>query len=143
MATLRDIQRRIRSVQSTQKITKAMKLVAASKFRRAQERILAARPYATKMRELLGGLAGHQPHINTDGNHVAHHGNDAGHHGRCKQLGNVLLGQNGVDDQRNRRRNQNAQGATGRQGASGQAPRITVAFHLRQCHRRDGGGRGH
>jgi F-type H+-transporting ATPase subunit gamma len=59
MATLRDIQRRIRSVQSTQKITKAMKLVAASKFRRAQERILAARPYATKMRELLTGLAGH------------------------------------------------------------------------------------
>src|SRR2546430_447314 len=39
MATLRDIQRRIRSVQSTQKITKAMKLVAASKFRRAHERI--------------------------------------------------------------------------------------------------------
>jgi len=59
MATLRDIQRRIRSVQSTQKITKAMKLVAASKFRRAQERILAARPYATKMRELLAGLGGH------------------------------------------------------------------------------------
>jgi F-type H+-transporting ATPase subunit gamma len=58
MATLRDIQRRIRSVQSTQKITKAMKLVAASKFRRAQERILAARPYATKMRELLVGLGG-------------------------------------------------------------------------------------
>jgi len=58
MATLRDIQRRIRSVQSTQKITKAMKLVAASKFRRAQERILAARPYATKMRELLAGLGG-------------------------------------------------------------------------------------
>jgi len=58
MATLRDIQRRIRSVQSTQKITKAMKLVAASKFRRAQERILAARPYATKMDALLGGLVG-------------------------------------------------------------------------------------
>ena len=58
MATLRDIQRRIRSVQSTQKITKAMKLVAASKFRRAQERILAARPYAMKMRELLAGLGG-------------------------------------------------------------------------------------
>src|SRR3989442_2010736 len=62
MATLRDIQRRIRSVQSTQKITKAMKLVAASKFRRAQERILAAQPYATKMRELLEGLAGHTQH---------------------------------------------------------------------------------
>jgi F-type H+-transporting ATPase subunit gamma len=56
MATLRDIQRRIRSVQSTQKITRAMKLVAAAKLRRAQERILAARPYARKMGELLGNL---------------------------------------------------------------------------------------
>jgi F-type H+-transporting ATPase subunit gamma len=56
MATLRDIQRRIRSVQSTQKITRAMKLVAAAKLRRAQERILAARPYAGKMAELLGNL---------------------------------------------------------------------------------------
>src|SRR5262245_32828424 len=59
MATLRDIQRRIRSVQSTQKITKAMKLVAAAKLRRAQERVVAARPYAIKMTELLGGLVGH------------------------------------------------------------------------------------
>jgi F-type H+-transporting ATPase subunit gamma len=58
MATLRDIQRRIRSVQSTQKITKAMKLVAAAKLRRAQERITAARPYAQKMTELLSGLVG-------------------------------------------------------------------------------------
>jgi F-type H+-transporting ATPase subunit gamma len=56
MATLRDIQRRIRSVQSTQKITRAMKLVAAAKLRRAQERVLAARPYANKMAELLGNL---------------------------------------------------------------------------------------
>src|SRR5512145_896558 len=56
MATLRDIRRRIRSVQSTQKITRAMKLVAAAKLRRAQDRILAARPYAGKMRELLGNL---------------------------------------------------------------------------------------
>jgi F-type H+-transporting ATPase subunit gamma len=56
MATLRDIRRRIRSVQSTQKITRAMKLVAAAKLRRAQDRILAARPYASKMRELLGNL---------------------------------------------------------------------------------------
>jgi F-type H+-transporting ATPase subunit gamma len=56
MATLRDIQRRIRSVQSTQKITRAMKLVAAAKLRRAQERIISARPYATKMAELLGNL---------------------------------------------------------------------------------------
>jgi F-type H+-transporting ATPase subunit gamma len=56
MATLRDIRRRIRSVQSTQKITRAMKLVAAAKLRRAQERILTARPYAGKMAELLGNL---------------------------------------------------------------------------------------
>jgi len=58
VATLRDIQRRIRSVQSTQKITRAMKLVAAAKLRRAQERILSARPYANKMAELLGNLVG-------------------------------------------------------------------------------------
>jgi F-type H+-transporting ATPase subunit gamma len=56
MATLRDIQRRIRSVESTQKITRAMKLVAAAKLRRAQERIIAARPYAQKMSDLLGHL---------------------------------------------------------------------------------------
>lgn len=55
--TLRDIRRRIRSVQSTQKITRAMKLVAAAKLRRAQERILQARPYAAKMAELVAGLA--------------------------------------------------------------------------------------
>jgi F-type H+-transporting ATPase subunit gamma len=60
MATLRDIQRRIRSVQSTQKITRAMKLVAAAKLRRAQERIIAARPYASKMAELLGNLVSGQ-----------------------------------------------------------------------------------
>jgi len=66
MPTLRDIQRRIRSVQSTQKITKAMKLVAAAKFRRAQDRILEARPYATKIGELVDGLvartAGQETH---------------------------------------------------------------------------------
>src|SRR5438094_663550 len=56
MATLRDISRRIRSVESTQKITRAMKLVAAAKLRRAQERILSARPYANKMAELLSNL---------------------------------------------------------------------------------------
>ncbi len=56
MATLRDIRRRIRSVESTQKITRAMKLVAAAKLRRAQERIVAARPYAVKMSELMANL---------------------------------------------------------------------------------------
>jgi F-type H+-transporting ATPase subunit gamma len=56
MATLQDIRRRIRSVQSTQKITRAMKLVAAAKLRRAQERIVEARPYAFRMAELVGAL---------------------------------------------------------------------------------------
>jgi F-type H+-transporting ATPase subunit gamma len=56
MATLQDIRRRIRSVQSTQKITRAMKLVAAAKLRRAQERVLAARPYAAKMATLVETL---------------------------------------------------------------------------------------
>jgi F-type H+-transporting ATPase subunit gamma len=48
-ASLRDIRKRISSVRSTQQITKAMKMVAAAKLRRAQESILATRPYATKM----------------------------------------------------------------------------------------------
>ena len=56
MATLRDIRRRIRSVESTQKIRRAMKLVAAAKLRRAQERIVSARPYAVKMAQLLSSL---------------------------------------------------------------------------------------
>src|SRR5574337_753942 len=57
MATLRDIRRRITSVKSTQQITRAMKLVAAAKLRRAQERILEARPYSYKMGEVLSDLA--------------------------------------------------------------------------------------
>jgi len=57
MATLRDIRRRITSVKSTQQITRAMKLVAAAKLRRAQERILEARPYSYKMGEVLADLA--------------------------------------------------------------------------------------
>lgn len=53
MANLRDIKRRIGSVQSTQKITSAMKMVAAAKLRRAQEAIENARPYASRMRSTL------------------------------------------------------------------------------------------
>jgi F-type H+-transporting ATPase subunit gamma len=56
-ASLRDIRKRIASVRSTQQITKAMKMVAAAKLRRAQESILATRPYATKMLEVLSSLA--------------------------------------------------------------------------------------
>ena len=57
MATLREVRSRISGVQKTRKITRAMKMVAASKLRRAQSRIVAARPYARKMKELLGDLA--------------------------------------------------------------------------------------
>ena len=57
MANVRDYRTRIRSVKSTQQITRAMKLVAAAKLRRAQDRILAARPYARKMLEVLSSLA--------------------------------------------------------------------------------------
>jgi F-type H+-transporting ATPase subunit gamma len=53
VANLKDIKRRITSVQSTQKITSAMKMVAAAKLRRAQEAIENARPYATRMRSTL------------------------------------------------------------------------------------------
>jgi F-type H+-transporting ATPase subunit gamma len=53
MATIREIRRRIRSVTSTAKITRAMEMVAASKMRRAQLSALAARPYAEKMRQML------------------------------------------------------------------------------------------
>ena len=56
MPTLRDIKRRISSVKSTQQITRAMKLVAAAKLRRAQERIEHARPYASTMAGVLGDL---------------------------------------------------------------------------------------
>jgi F-type H+-transporting ATPase subunit gamma len=52
-----DIRRRIRAVKSTQQITKAMKMVAASKLRRAQERTQQTRPYATQMRRVLNSLA--------------------------------------------------------------------------------------
>lgn len=51
-----DIKRRIRSIQSTQKITKAMKMVAAAKLRRAQEKLLASRPFAAKLNEVLARL---------------------------------------------------------------------------------------
>jgi F-type H+-transporting ATPase subunit gamma len=58
MATLREIRRRISGVKSTQKITKAMKMVAAAKLRRAQDGVIAARPYARKLKALLEHLAG-------------------------------------------------------------------------------------
>ncbi len=56
MQKARDIKRRIRSVQNTRKITKTMEMVAASKMRRAQQRVHAARPYADKLTEVISSL---------------------------------------------------------------------------------------
>src|SRR5499427_5500782 len=57
MPSLLDIRRRVRDVKSTQQITKAMKMVAASRLRRAQERIQSARPFANEMLRVLNSLA--------------------------------------------------------------------------------------
>ena len=57
MASLLDMRRRIKSVKNTQQITKAMKMVAAAKLKRAQDRVTSARPFASKMSEVLGSLS--------------------------------------------------------------------------------------
>lgn len=57
MASLRDIRKRIRSVKNTQQITKAMKMVAAAKLRKAQDAIIAARPYATSLDQMIADIA--------------------------------------------------------------------------------------
>lgn len=57
MATLKQIRRRIRSVRSTQQITKAMEMVAAAKLRRAQDRVVASRPYAARIGAMLEALS--------------------------------------------------------------------------------------
>ncbi len=57
MPSLIDIRRRIRSVKNTQQITKAMKMVSAAKLRRAQDRVIAARPYASLLRQVLANVA--------------------------------------------------------------------------------------
>ena len=58
MANLLDIRRRIKSVKNTQQITKAMKMVSAAKLKRAQDRVINARPFADKMNQVLSELAG-------------------------------------------------------------------------------------
>ena len=60
MVPIRVIRRRIKSVQSTAKVTRAMEMIAASKMKQAQQRTLAARPYAEKMKEVLADVSGKQ-----------------------------------------------------------------------------------
>ena len=57
MASLIDIRRRLKSVKNTQQITRAMKMVSAAKLRRAQDRVIAARPYAKALREVLASVS--------------------------------------------------------------------------------------
>src|ERR1700738_64778 len=61
MANLLDIRRRLKSVKNTQQITKAMKMVSAAKLKRAQNRVVSARPFANKMNEVLSQLAAQTP----------------------------------------------------------------------------------
>ena len=65
MAAAKEIRTKIASVKNTQKITKAMEMVAASKMRRAQDRMTAARPYADKMRQVVA----HMAHANSEYKH--------------------------------------------------------------------------
>ncbi len=61
MASLIDIRRRLKSVKNTQQITRAMKLVAAAKLRRSQDRVIAARPYSKALRDVLTSVAARVP----------------------------------------------------------------------------------
>src|SRR3954471_22905606 len=61
MAGFKEIRSKIKSVENTKKITKAMEMVAASKMRKAQERMRAARPYSDKVRNIAGHLAEANP----------------------------------------------------------------------------------
>ena len=63
MANVLDLRRRIRSVKNTRQITKAMKMVSAAKLRRAQERALAARPYAKMITSVLESLTRRVDHL--------------------------------------------------------------------------------
>ncbi len=54
MASIQDIRRRIRSVKNTQQVTRAMKMISAAKLRKSQDRLVAMRPYATKLHEVVG-----------------------------------------------------------------------------------------
>ena len=65
MPNLIDLRRRIGSVKNTQQITSAMKMVSAAKLRRAQDRVIAARPYASLMRDMMGSILAQLPEDST------------------------------------------------------------------------------
>src|SRR5262245_13752067 len=67
MPSLRELRRKVKSVKSTQQITKAMKMVAAARLRRAQGRILSARPFALEMQKMLADVLTQIADVNGDG----------------------------------------------------------------------------
>ena len=75
MPSLIDLRRRIRAVKSTQQITKAMKMIAASRLKRAQDRIVAARPFAQRMQAVLNGLVSR---VDQDAHPLLREGESAG-----------------------------------------------------------------
>ena len=79
MANLKDLRVRIASVKSTQRITSAMKMVAAAKLRRAQEQAEAARPYAERMERMLGSVAASVSDISSAPKLLAGTGKDEAH----------------------------------------------------------------
>jgi F-type H+-transporting ATPase subunit gamma len=79
MASLKDMRVRIAATKATQKITKAMQMVAASKLRRAQSAVEAARPYAERMEKMLGNIASSVPDINAAPKLLAGTGKDQTH----------------------------------------------------------------
>ncbi len=88
VASLRELRRKVKSVKSTQQITKAMKMVAAARLRRAQARILGARPFADKMASMLADVLWQVMDVNNDGvltadelNHPLLHGRRGGPQG--------------------------------------------------------------
>jgi F-type H+-transporting ATPase subunit gamma len=72
MANVLDLRRRIRSVKSTRQITKAMKMIAAAKLRRAQERAISGRPYANMLASVIGSLMRHTDLYDPETGHVRH-----------------------------------------------------------------------
>jgi F-type H+-transporting ATPase subunit gamma len=72
MANVLDLRRRIRSIKNTRQITKAMKMVAAAKLRRAQERMMSSRPYVTMMESVLQSLKRHSEIYDPETGDVRH-----------------------------------------------------------------------
>src|SRR5512145_2426840 len=88
MAGGKEIRTKIKSVQNTKKITKAMEMVAASKMRKAQERMRAARPYSEKIRRLAANLSAAN---NTDFHHPFLAKCDTTKPGECKRVGLIVV----------------------------------------------------